>query len=268
VAPGAQRRWYTSTRDAGSAISCNCHDAAGIARGRRLAVADSRLHQQGFVSSTTSVRAPAKPIIRTNGFVASCPARIATIRSISDHAKTSCLPSNFAEMPRSSTSTRAPGGCQCTRFASTDNSRSISPMATPRCGGPLLHSPEPYPTSSRPKFPARPFSITRHCGPGSLWLVCRAPSRDVRAGPFGSGSAGQDGWVAEWFKAAVLKTAEGVSLPWVRIPPHPPGRSPAHSLGPPHLGSKTLHAICSALRGHIVGWTSHLVAGLGCSVSC
>jgi hypothetical protein len=29
------------------------------------------------------------------------------------------------------------------------------------------------------------------------------------------------GWVAEWFKAAVLKTAEGATLPWVRIPPHP-----------------------------------------------
>src|SRR3712207_5447541 len=32
----------------------------------------------------------------------------------------------------------------------------------------------------------------------------------------------QRGWVAEWFKAAVLKTAVGVTLPWVRIPPHPP----------------------------------------------
>src|SRR5690349_3754023 len=30
------------------------------------------------------------------------------------------------------------------------------------------------------------------------------------------------GWVAEWFKAAVLKTAVGASSPWVRIPPHPP----------------------------------------------
>jgi hypothetical protein len=28
--------------------------------------------------------------------------------------------------------------------------------------------------------------------------------------------------VAEWFKAAVLKTAVGASLPWVRIPPLPP----------------------------------------------
>ena len=28
--------------------------------------------------------------------------------------------------------------------------------------------------------------------------------------------------VAEWFKAAVLKTAVGGSSPWVRIPPCPP----------------------------------------------
>ena len=32
------------------------------------------------------------------------------------------------------------------------------------------------------------------------------------------------GRVAEWFKAAVLKTAVGESLPWVRIPPLPPAR--------------------------------------------
>src|SRR5437773_1673380 len=30
------------------------------------------------------------------------------------------------------------------------------------------------------------------------------------------------GWVAEWFKALVLKTSDGASRPWVRIPPHPP----------------------------------------------
>ena len=28
--------------------------------------------------------------------------------------------------------------------------------------------------------------------------------------------------MAEWFKAAVLKTAEGSNLPWVRIPLSPP----------------------------------------------
>src|SRR6185312_11881200 len=30
------------------------------------------------------------------------------------------------------------------------------------------------------------------------------------------------GWVAERFKAPVLKTGAGASPPWVRIPPHPP----------------------------------------------
>src|SRR5579859_2947875 len=30
------------------------------------------------------------------------------------------------------------------------------------------------------------------------------------------------GWVVEWLKAPVLKTGEGASSPWVRIPPHPP----------------------------------------------
>jgi hypothetical protein len=32
----------------------------------------------------------------------------------------------------------------------------------------------------------------------------------------------QRGEVAEWFKAAVLKTAVRESVPWVRIPPSPP----------------------------------------------
>lgn len=30
------------------------------------------------------------------------------------------------------------------------------------------------------------------------------------------------GWVAEWFKATVLKTVVRGTVPWVRIPPHPP----------------------------------------------
>src|SRR6266478_1107457 len=33
---------------------------------------------------------------------------------------------------------------------------------------------------------------------------------------------GRPGWVAERFKAPVLKTGVGASSPWVRIPPHPP----------------------------------------------
>ena len=42
--------------------------------------------------------------------------------------------------------------------------------------------------------------------PGTLSGLCALPQ----------------GQVAEWFKAAVLKTAVGGSSPWVRIPPCPP----------------------------------------------
>ena len=38
-------------------------------------------------------------------------------------------------------------------------------------------------------------------------------------------AAGRYGSVAEWFKALVLKTSDGESRPWVRIPPLPPQRS-------------------------------------------
>jgi hypothetical protein len=31
-----------------------------------------------------------------------------------------------------------------------------------------------------------------------------------------------DGWVAERFKAPVLKTGRRATVSWVRIPPHPP----------------------------------------------
>ena len=34
------------------------------------------------------------------------------------------------------------------------------------------------------------------------------------------------GRVAEWFKATVLKTVDGETYPWVRIPPLPPGTPP------------------------------------------
>ena len=53
---------------------------------------------------------------------------------------------------------------------------------------------------------------------GAVWAYGRGG-----AGPAGYDSiVSRDGWVAEWFKAAVLKTAVRVSAPWVRIPPHPP----------------------------------------------
>jgi hypothetical protein len=37
-----------------------------------------------------------------------------------------------------------------------------------------------------------------------------------------AGQRRQNGSVAEWFKALVLKTSVGGTLPWVRIPPLPP----------------------------------------------
>ena len=40
-----------------------------------------------------------------------------------------------------------------------------------------------------------------------------------------------DGEMAEWFKAAVLKTAVGASLPWVRIPLSPPPSRPDGETG-------------------------------------
>ena len=43
------------------------------------------------------------------------------------------------------------------------------------------------------------------------WLKCSAAS-----------TAARYGWVAEWFKALVLKTSVRGTVPWVRIPPHPP----------------------------------------------
>lgn len=33
---------------------------------------------------------------------------------------------------------------------------------------------------------------------------------------------GEAGWVSERFKELVLKTSVRVTVPWVRIPPHPP----------------------------------------------
>jgi hypothetical protein len=45
--------------------------------------------------------------------------------------------------------------------------------------------------------------------------------------------------VAEWFKAAVLKTARGASPSWVRIPPLPPN---GLSLFAPPLGYDTTAA--------------------------
>src|SRR4051794_28196812 len=54
----------------------------------------------------------------------------------------------------------------------------------------------------------------------TAWLCRRYAASDLKERWPIIGAS--DGWVAEWFKAAVLKTAVGASPPWVRIPPHPP----------------------------------------------
>src|SRR5688572_23858272 len=54
------------------------------------------------------------------------------------------------------------------------------------------------------------------------WLA-RQALRSIGACPKGE--------VAEWFKAAVLKTAVGASPPWVRIPPSPPPGGNDHGIG-------------------------------------
>ena len=41
--------------------------------------------------------------------------------------------------------------------------------------------------------------------------------------------------MAEWFKALVLKTSVRGTVPWVRIPPHPP-LVPAKSFSPSRCG--------------------------------
>ncbi len=56
--------------------------------------------------------------------------------------------------------------------------------------------------------------------------------------------------MAEWFKAAVLKTAEGASPPWVRIPPHPP-QSQSH-VALRHSGelAQMLSLVCRCSHTH------------------
>jgi hypothetical protein len=112
-----------------------------------------------------------------------------------------------------------------TKFRSSNRCASI-----PRCvkwrdvptrlGRALTRSPLPK--------PAPP-----HCSAPSLWLAC----------------AGRQGWVAERFKAPVLKTGELARVPWVRIPPHPPISISLISLAyRRHLVTREV-AVCRAIRG-------------------
>jgi hypothetical protein len=51
------------------------------------------------------------------------------------------------------------------------------------------------------------------------------------------------GWVAERFKAPVLKTGAAATLPWVRIPPHPPNAADWAQKRDKHEGGRTWSAI-------------------------
>ena len=76
----------------------------------------------------------------------------------------------------------------------------------------------------QPDRKARETSRDRSAGYGAT----TAPARPCRSARFQESPrpviSGDAGRVAEWFKAAVLKTAVGASSPWVRIPPLPPKR--------------------------------------------
>ena len=73
---------------------------------------------------------------------------------------------------------------------------------------------------NRRPLPARPRrSPRRRTAPPATVRPCRSARFQESPRPVISGDAGR---VAEWFKAAVLKTAVGASSPWVRIPPLPP----------------------------------------------
>ena len=61
-----------------------------------------------------------------------------------------------------------------------------------------------------------------------------------------------NGWVAEWFKAAVLKTAERVSVPWVRIPPHPPVQNRTAN-----AGRSRFYAVGGGKRSEQIAFRSH-----------
>src|ERR1700735_3168366 len=66
----------------------------------------------------------------------------------------------------------------------------------------------------------------KYCGPIWLSSIESREDGDIRLAVYrivpDKLSRQVFGEMAEWFKAAVLKTAVGVSLPWVRIPLSPP----------------------------------------------
>ena len=104
--------------------------------------------------------------------------------------------------------------------------------ARARAGRP---APRPAPNAtaaSRHQCPAAHRTQLAASVSASRWLAwrasrvhrapCTARRRLARPNVNRDRRAALNGEVAEWFKAAVLKTAVGASPPWVRIPPSPP----------------------------------------------
>jgi hypothetical protein len=87
----------------------------------------------------------------------------------------------------------------------------------------------------------------------------RAGKVSLAAGPPRAMAAAQ-GQVAEWFKAAVLKTAVGASSTWVRIPPCPP----SGEVQPPVFSAKIEQrvAVRLELRTHHAADEDEMVARL------
>ena len=68
------------------------------------------------------------------------------------------------------------------------------------------------------------------------------------------------GQVAEWFKAAVLKTAVGASSPWVRIPPCPPSGEMQSPIFPAEV--EQWIAVRFELRAHYTANENEVIARL------
>lgn len=107
----------------------------------------------------------------------------------------------------------------------TTPDRRPRPLAMFRC---LLCTSCPYPCCTQPGtcrrcLSCRPHDFGNFLGSKLFRLLTfffRQRKRRSRSHAFQrDGCVGE---VAEWFKAAVLKTAVRESVPWVRIPPSPP----------------------------------------------
>ena len=94
-----------------------------------------------------------------------------------------------------------------------------------RAGGPAMGARAQG--AERPPLCPRRRSSPGSTSPTTSAAGCSTPPAAIEVGR-AAPKSGAHGEVAEWFKAAVLKTAVGSRPPWVRIPPSPPG--------PQHIG--------------------------------